>query len=88
MKIRLKSIFAIGSTLQMTSEVNGDNDLVLDVEPHTTVKAMLHQLPLTGPVPSMDDLMIHVFVNGKLQGFDHVLQPGDDIDLHIPVSGG
>ena len=87
-KIRIRSTFAIGSTGKMRAEVRVDEDTTLELEPNTTIKTMLLSLSSVGPMSSLDDLTIHVFVNGKLRGFDHILKSGDVIDLHIPVSGG
>jgi molybdopterin converting factor small subunit len=49
---------------------------------------MLHKLTSIGPPNEWDDMMLMVFVNGESQGFDHVLQDGDIIDIHIPAGGG
>ena len=83
MKIRIRSTFAIGSTGKMKAEFRRDEDVTLEVEPGTTIKTMLLDLPSIGSASSMDDLTIHVFVNGKLKGFDYVLKQGDVIDLRI-----
>lgn len=87
-KIKLKSIFAITRTDGLRSRYFSDKDVFVDVEPGTHVEKFLQDLPFLGPPETYDDLMIHVFVNGKLMGFDYVLQPGDEIDIHVPVSGG
>jgi molybdopterin converting factor small subunit len=87
-KIKLRSTYGIGSTDHLRSGSSLGKDLVVEVEQGTNVEGLLQKLPSLGPSEAFDDIMIHVFVNGKLRGDDYVLQPGDVIDLHIPVSGG
>jgi molybdopterin converting factor small subunit len=62
--------------------------MLVEVREGTTIDALLRTLPAIGPPEQFDDIMLHVFVNGRLKGFDYVLQPEDVLDLHIPVSGG
>jgi molybdopterin converting factor small subunit len=89
MEIRIKSCFAVGATQAKGTGPGMDcRDLALDMEPGSNIFDMLQQLPAIGPSEQFDDMMLHVFVNGRLEGFDYILQPGDVIDLHIPVSGG
>jgi len=88
MKIRIKSIFAVGLTEKLRSLFASGKDLVMEVEQGTKVQELLEKTGSMGPVESFDDLMIHVFVNGKQKGFDYELMPGDVLDIHIPVSGG
>ena len=88
MIVRIKSSFALGPSNRLLAKLASDEDLNIEIEPDTTVEGLLRQLSSIGPPEEWDDIMLSVFVNGKLQGFDYVLQPGDVIDLHIPVSGG
>lgn len=89
MEIRIKSFFAVGATLHMGGSSGRDaRDLAVDVKPGATVSELLERIPSLGPPGQFEDIMLHVFVNGQLKGFDYVLQPGDVVDLHIPVSGG
>jgi len=60
----------------------------IEIEAGTTVEGLLKNFSSLGPVKAFDDIMIHVFVNGTVRGFDYVLQPEDIVDIHIPVSGG
>ena len=88
MKIHLRSTYAVGSS--------GGNDegnaptagSLVELAPGGTVQELLERFPALGASESYDDIMIHVFVNGRLRGFDHTLEPGDVVDIHIPVSGG
>jgi len=86
--IKIRSTYAIGLTDHLRSQSASGKDLLVEIEENTNVEGLLQELPSLGPAEAFDDIMIHVFVNGKLRGHDYVLQPGDVIDLHIPVSGG
>ncbi|MCF8063563.1 MAG: MoaD/ThiS family protein [Deltaproteobacteria bacterium] len=88
MKIHLRSTYAVGSSVGA-----GESDAPMpgsrvELAPGATVQDLLERFPALGPAESYDDIMIHVFVNGRLRGFDHRLEPGDVVDIHIPVSGG
>lgn len=87
-RVRIKSTFAIGPSKRLQSQFASGEDLYVEVDLGTTVKRLLHQLRSIGPPEEWDDIMINVFVNRKLRGFNYVLQPDDVIDLHVPVSGG
>jgi molybdopterin converting factor small subunit len=86
--VKVRSTFAINLPGRWRSRFDSKNDLTFEVQPGTNVEEFLRMLPSFGPPESFDDLMLHVFVNGKLRGFDYILKTGDTIDLHIPVSGG
>jgi molybdopterin converting factor small subunit len=88
MKVKIRSTFAIGATQDPQGRSPSNGPMKVDVQPGTTVEELLEKLPSLGPKDQFDDIMIHVFVNGTLKGHNYVLQPGDVIDLHIPVSGG
>ena len=87
-KVIINSSFAVGRSEEFESQVGEGGDIVLELEPGTTVEGLLHQLPSIGPPDRWDDIMLHVFVNQEIAGFDRVLENNDIIDLHIPVSGG
>lgn len=86
--IKVRSTFAVGFTERLRSILGSDGDMVVEVEPGTSVQELLVKMGSLGQADSFDDIMIHVFVNGKLKGFDYLLQQGDVLDIHIPVSGG
>lgn len=66
-----------------------DNDTsIIELETGTTVEGMLVKMPFIGIPERWDDIMLHVFINHKIAGFDQVLNNNDLIDLHIPASGG
>jgi molybdopterin converting factor small subunit len=88
MKIRIKSIFAVGLTEKLRSVLASGKDLIVEVEPGTRIQELLEETGSLGPAESFDDLMIHVFINGNQKGFDYELKPGDVLDVHLPVSGG
>jgi molybdopterin converting factor small subunit len=88
MKIRIKSLFAVGATDHLKDTPGSGKEMLMEIEEGTTVDELLKTLPAIGPPEQFDDIMLHVFVNGRLKGFDYVLQSGDVLDLHIPVSGG
>ena len=88
MNVRIRSVYAVGITDHLSSQFGSDKDIVLEVDSGTTVEGLLRRLSSLGPAQAFDDLMIHVFVNGRVRGFDYVLQPKDVVDIHIPVSGG
>jgi molybdopterin converting factor small subunit len=87
-RIKVRSFFAVGSTEHLACCNGGDHDLVFNMMPGDAVEDALKKLRSLGPPQSFDDMMLHVFVNGRQRGFDHILQDGDVIDLHIPSSGG
>jgi molybdopterin converting factor small subunit len=88
MKIRIKSFFAVGATAHLKEQTGARKEMLVEVGEGTTIDELLKTLPAIGPAEQFDDIMLHVFVNGRLKGFDYVLQSGDVLDLHLPVSGG
>ncbi len=86
--VRIRSSYAIGRTETFRENFAGGRDMIVEIEPGTTVDALLRRLPSIGPPEIWDDIMLTVFVNETLSGFDHVLEQDDVIDLHVPVSGG
>jgi molybdopterin converting factor small subunit len=87
-KVKINSSFAIGHSEAFVSKVNNKNDLVMELEPGTTVYDLLLRLPSIGAPENWEDLFLHVFINHKMAGFNQVLQDHDIVDLHIPLSGG
>ncbi len=84
----MRSTYAINVSRELRRTLAADGGVVLRIEPGTTVEALLRRMPALGPPEAHDDLMLHVFVNGRLRGHDHALEPGDVLDFHLPVSGG
>jgi molybdopterin converting factor small subunit len=87
-KVKIRSTFALGLTDELRTQMDSGDGFYLEVEQGATVQELLQSFPALGPPEVYDDMMMHVFVNGKLRGFDHVLQDEDVVDLHIPVAGG
>ena len=87
-KVKINTTFAIGNTEAFSSQFNRNGDLILELEPGTTVQDLLMQLPGIGAQENWSDLFLHVFVNHKVAGFDQVLEDNDILDIHIPLSGG
>jgi molybdopterin converting factor small subunit len=88
MKVKIRSGFAVGLTTEYESRSNHGGDMTMEIAPQTTIRELLHKLTSIGPPNEWDDMMLMVFVNGEAQGFDHVFQDGDTIDIHIPAGGG
>jgi len=87
-QVKINTTFSIGNTEAFRSQFNESGDLILELEPGTTVQELLERLPAIGAPENWSDLFLHVFVNHGVVGFDQVLEPGDVIDIHIPLSGG
>jgi hypothetical protein len=88
LKVRINTTFAIGNTEAFNSQFDRNGDLILELEPGTSIQKLLMRLPAIGAPENWSDLFLHVFVNHQVAGFDQVLEDGDIIDLHIPLSGG
>ena len=88
MKVKIQSPFAIGMPEHLRQAFISNRPLVLDLEPGARVIDLLRQLPSIGPEEEFDDMMLLVFINGEVRGYDHPLTAGDVVDLHIPVSSG
>lgn len=87
-KVIINSSFAVGLTPAHVSQFHGQDKIIIELKPGTTVKQMLLKLPFLGSPEKWDDIMLHVFVNHRIASFDQVLKDKDIVDLHIPVSGG
>jgi molybdopterin converting factor small subunit len=86
--IKINTTFAIGNTEAFNSQFNRNGDLILELEPGTTVQELLLRLPGMGAPENWSDLFLHVFVNHKVAPFDRVLEENDVLDIHIPLTGG
>jgi molybdopterin converting factor small subunit len=87
-QVKINTTFAIGNTEALGAQYNRNGDLILELEPGTTVQELLMRLPAIGAPENWSDLFLHVFVNHKVAGFDQVLEDKDILDIHIPLSGG
>lgn len=87
-KVRINSSYAIGQAPDIASQFHDNDNITMELEPGTRVEGMLLKTPSIGGPEHWDDIMLHVFVNQEIAGFDQVLKDNDVIDLHIPVSGG
>ena len=87
-RVTINSVYTVGQTEAFRSKFGTEEDFIMELEPGTTVEDLLLQLPGIGSPEKWDDLMLHVFVNRHIVGFDQVLKDHDIIDLHIPSSGG
>ena len=86
--IKIRSTFSVGATSVSGNDLSTRGDMQVKLKQDSTVRDLLKKLPSLGPEEQYDDIMIHVFVNGELRGYDYPLRNGDVVDLHIPVSGG
>ena len=87
-KVKINSCYAFGLTEEVKERFSSGEGLSVEVDPGATIEEVLHKLPGIGPAEEWDALLLHVFVNGRAMGFDHVIQSDDVIDIHIPCSGG
>ncbi|MBI5583020.1 MAG: MoaD/ThiS family protein [Deltaproteobacteria bacterium] len=87
-KVKINTAFAIGDTGALESLLDEHGNLILELEPGTTVEEMLRQLPGMGAPENWSDLFLHVFVNHRVAPFDRILEDRDLIDIHIPLTGG
>jgi len=87
-RVKINTTFAIGNTEAFNSQFNRNGDLILELEPGTTVQEVLLRLPAIGAPENWSDLFLHVFVNHTVAGFDRILEDRDILDIHIPLSGG
>jgi molybdopterin converting factor small subunit len=84
-KVIINSTYALGNT----NPYSHDNDnIFMELEPGTTVEGMLLKMPSMVSPDRWDDIMLHVFVNQEIAGFDQVLNDNDIIDILIPIAGG
>jgi hypothetical protein len=78
----------VSQTAALESQFNDKDNLIMEMEPGTTVEGMHLKMPSIGGPDRWYDIMLHVFVNQEIAGFDQIPKDNDIIDLHIPVSGG
>ena len=86
--VKINSCYTVGQTDAFRSRFGTEDDFIVQLDPGTTVEDLLLQLPGIGGPEEWDDLMLHVFVNHHVVGFNKVLEDNDVVDLHIPSSGG
>ena len=87
-KIRLKSSFAIGATEEFLTSFQNGHEKIIELEKGSTVLELLNSLSSIGAPEEWDDMLLHVFVNQEVKGMDYIFQDNDEINLHLPVSGG
>ena len=87
-KIRLKSSFAVGVTEEFLANFQDGHEVIMELDQGATVLDLLGSLSSIGSPSEWDDMLLHVFVNQELKGMDYILQDDDEINLHLPVSGG
>jgi molybdopterin converting factor small subunit len=87
-KIKLKSSFAVGVTEEFLARFQNGHEVIVELDRGATVLDLLSRLSSIGSPGEWDDMLLHVFVNQELKGMDYVLQDNDEINLHLPVSGG
>lgn len=87
-KIKLKSSFAVGVTEEFLADFQDGHEVIMELDEGATVGKLLLKLSSIGDPDEWDDMLLHVFVNGNLKGMDYILQEGDEVNLHLPVSGG
>jgi molybdopterin converting factor small subunit len=87
-KIKLKSSFAIGATEEFLANFQDGHEVIIELAKGSNVLDLLNRLSSIGSAHEWDDMLLHVFVNNVLKGMDYVLQDDDEINLHLPISGG
>lgn len=87
-QVKINTTFAIGNSEAYGAQFDRSGNLILELEPGTTVQEMLVRLPGLGSPENWSDLFLHVFVNHRVAPFDRVLEDQDIIDIHIPLTGG
>jgi molybdopterin converting factor small subunit len=87
-KIKLKSSFAVGATEEFLESFQDGHEVIMEFDEGATVLDLLNRLSSIGSSHEWDDMLLHVFVNNVLKGMDYVLQDADEINLHLPISGG
>ena len=65
-RIKINTTFAIGDTAAFQSQFNQNGDLILELDPGSTVQELLLRLPGLGAPENWSDLFLHVFVNHKV----------------------
>ena len=87
-KIKLKSSFAVGATEAFLANFQDGHEVIMELDKGATVLDLLNQLSSIGESNEWDDMLLHVFVNQEIKGMDYVFQDNDEINLHLPISGG
>ena len=86
-KVKINTTFAIGDTSAFNSQFDQNGDLILELEPGSTIQELLLGLPGLGPRKT-GPTFLHVFVNHQVAPFDRVLEDHDILDIHIRLTGG
>ena len=87
-QIKLKSSFAVGVTEEFLADFQDGHEVIIELEEGSTVGNLLLKLSSIGSPDEWDDMLLHVFVNDVIRGMDYILQDGDEVNLHLPISGG
>jgi molybdopterin converting factor small subunit len=87
-KIKLKSGFAVGVTEEFLADFQDGHEVIMELDEGTTLGDLLLKLSSIGSPDEWDDMLLHVFVNDIIRGMDYTLKEGDEVNLHLPVSGG
>lgn len=87
-RVKINSCYTVGQTASFRSKFGSEDAFTIELDRGTRVEDLLLQIPGIGSPEEWDDLMLHVFVNRSIVGFDRVLEDNDVVDLHIPSSGG
>jgi molybdopterin converting factor small subunit len=86
--IKLKSSFAVGATEKFLADFHDGHEVIMELNEGTTVEDLLLKLSSIGSPDEWDDILLHVFVNDVIEGMDYILRDDDEVDLHLPISGG
>lgn len=86
--IKLKSSFAVGVTEEFLADFQDGHEVIVELDEGETLRDLLLKLSSIGNPEEWDDMLLHVFVNDVIRGMDYILQNGDEVNLHLPVSGG
>jgi molybdopterin converting factor small subunit len=84
-KVTINSTYSLGNT---NASSHDNDDMVMELEPGTTIERMLLKIPSMASPDRWDDIMLHVFINQEIAGFNQVLKDNDIIDILIPIAGG
>ena len=87
-KIKLKSSFAVGVTEEFLADFQDGHEVIMELDAGATVEDLLLKLSSIGTPEEWDDMLLHVFVNDIVRGMDYVLKENDEVNLHLPISGG
>lgn len=86
--IKLKSSFAVGATEEFLADFHDGHEVIMELNEGATVEDLLLKLSSIGSPDEWDDILLHVFVNDVIEGMDYIFRDNDEVDLHLPISGG